>query len=162
MTVGAVLGNVMWPGLVAESGLIALWAVVLGIIAEWPFLRWLSGAGWGRSLWMTITINAISCAMGYILNPLVGLIVIIPHDLFSYALDIGGGSFGPSGWIFTYHGIVLATASLEYFVFRRFFDDEYFSKRQLTQPSRKKTWFMIWLANLVSVAIGFCFISPNH
>jgi hypothetical protein len=162
MTVGAVLGNVMWPGLVAESGLIALWAVVLGIIAEWPFLRWLSSAGWGRSLWMTITINAVSCGIGYILNPLAGLIFIIPHDLFSYILSIGGGTFSPSGWIFTYHGIVLATASLEYLVFRGFFDDEYFSKRQLTQPSRKKTWLAIWLANLVSVAIGFCFISAKY
>jgi len=162
MTVCAILGNVMWPGLVAESGLIALWAVVLGIIAEWPFLRWLSGAGWGRSLWMTITINAVSCGIGYVLNPLASIFAIIPLYLFSSALKIGEGAFSPSGWIFTYHGIVLATASLEYLVFRGFFDDGYFSKRQLTKPSRKKTWLAIWLANLVSVAIGFCFISVKY
>lgn len=87
---------------------------------------------------------------------------MIPHDLFSYALDIGGGSFGPSGWVFTYHGIVLATTALEYLVFRGFYCAEYFSKRKLQQPSRRKTWFAIWLANLVSVAIGFCFISTKY
>lgn len=65
----SVLGNVMWPGLFAESGLLALWAVVLGVLAEWPFLKWMSGSGWARSLGMTIIVNAISCGIGYILNP---------------------------------------------------------------------------------------------
>lgn len=162
MILCSVLGNVMWPGLFAESGLLALWAVILGLLAEWPFLKWMSGAGWSRSLGMTITINAVSCGIGYILNPLAGLIIMIPHDLFSYVLNVGGGSFGPSGWVFTYHGIVLATAALEYLVFRGFYCDEYFSKRHLKQPSRRKTWFAIWLANLVSVAIGFCFISAKY
>jgi hypothetical protein len=59
MTVCPIFGNVMRQGLAAESGLTALWAVILGIIAKRPFLRWVSGARWGRSLWMTIAINKL-------------------------------------------------------------------------------------------------------
>ena len=37
MTVGTVLGNVIWPGLVAESGLIALWAVAWELLLSGRF-----------------------------------------------------------------------------------------------------------------------------
>jgi hypothetical protein len=156
-----ILANLMWPGLFVESGLISVWAVILGLLIEWPFVRWVSAAGWIRSLGMTTVINAVSFVIGYFINPIVGFFVIIPHDLLAMLIK-RSGTFGPSGWIFTYHGIVLATAFVEFMAFRFFYSEKYYQKRQLNWPSTRKAWLGIWLANLASVAIAFFFIKEGQ
>lgn len=151
------IANVMWPGLFIESGLVSVWAVILGLLIEWPFVKRISNAGWGRSLSMTVVVNAVSFAIGYFINPVVSLLIIIPHD-FLGGLTIGNNTFGASGWIFSYHAVVLATAFIEYLAFRFVYSDKYYQKHQLNRPSPGKTWLGIWLANLASVAIAFMFI----
>lgn len=156
-----ILANLMWPGLFVESGLISAWAVILGLLIEWPFVKWVSATGWSRSLGMTTAINAVSFVIGCLVNPIVSLFIIIPHDLLKELLG-KSETFGVSVWIFTYHGVVLATAGIEYVAFRFFYSEKYYQKHQLDRPTSKKIWFGIWLANLASVAVAFLFIKGHQ
>ena len=64
----------IWPALMLEPHLLTWWAIGLGLLAEWPVARLITGRTWLRSLWPNIAMNAASTLIGIVTIPLAGFV----------------------------------------------------------------------------------------
>jgi hypothetical protein len=101
------IANVTWPAAYLEDGLLSIWPITLGLLLEWPFVKWATKTKWPMSFYITLAVNFASAMIGVVAIPLAGLLVTIPHDFLAEILKISG-VFGPSGWILTYLAAVSA------------------------------------------------------
>src|SRR3954451_22715025 len=67
------LADVVWPALLLEGRLLAWWVIAIGLLIEWPFVRFLTDFPWRKSFIVDAAMNAASTVLGIILLPVAGI-----------------------------------------------------------------------------------------
>ena len=147
------LADVVWPALYLETRLFSWWAIGLGLLVEFFFVRWLFGLSVKRALLADFSANAISSAVGLILIPVTGLAwEVFPASAINWAF--GWGTFNPVTWAGTFLLACLVTTLVEGLVYRQWF------VREFRFRSRQFVWLFAANALSVGVAFGSLWISP--
>ncbi|KZN35211.1 hypothetical protein N480_19395 [Pseudoalteromonas luteoviolacea S2607] len=145
--------NMIWPALYLETRLFSWWAITLGLVIEYLFVRKLYDVPIIKAVLATIGANLVSAVVGIVLIPLAGIVwEIFPGILFYKVL--GMGTFNPITWTATFILACLVNLALEGLVYKKVF------KLPFQFKSKLSIWF--FLANTVSVGVAFAslFIVP--
>ena len=67
------LADVVWPANIVGGRLATLWPIVVGLVVELFFVRWLTGFNWAKAILADVVMNAASTLVGGILIALAGL-----------------------------------------------------------------------------------------
>ena len=147
--------NVVWPALYLETRLFSWWAISVGLVIEYLFVRWLFGLTPGRAAVADLFANAASAVVGVVLIPVSGIVwELFPASIYNWAFE--WGTFNPITWTSTFFIACVINALLEGFVYKKVF------KLDLKIKS-KKFWWLV-LANTFSVGVAFAslWIAPLH
>ena len=140
----ATVADVVWPALFLEIRLFSWWAIAVGLVAEYLFVRWLFQLPIQRAAMATVTANGISSIAGILLIPLAGIIwELFPGSIYMYALK--WGTFNPVTWTATFMLACLVNTGIETIVYKKAFR---------LQVRRREFWW-IFIANAVSVGVAF-------
>jgi len=136
--------DVVWPALFLEIRLFSWWAIAVGLVAEYLFVRWLFQLPIQRAVVATAAANATSSIAGILLIPLVGIVwELFPGSIYMYALK--WGTFNPITWAATFVLACLVNTGIEAQVYKRGFK---------LQVRRREFWWIV-VANAVSVGVAF-------
>lgn len=140
--------NVVWPALYLETRLFSWWAIGVGLLIEFFFIKWLFGLSAQRSVIADVSANTVSSIAGIVLIPLAGIVwEVFPASLINWLFD--WGTFNPVTWVGTFVLGCLVNASLEGAVYKKWFAPEF----------RFKSKAFIWLLVANSFSVGVAYIS---
>ena len=138
------IADVVWPALYLETRLFSWWAIGVGLLAEYLFVRWLFQQSIQRSVGATVAAKTISSVVGVLLIPIAGILwEIFPGSIYMHLLK--WGTFNPITWTATFVLACLINAGIESLVYRNIF-------KLLVQ---RQELFWIFIANAVSVGLAF-------
>lgn len=146
-----IFADVVWPALFLEQRLFSWWAIGLGLLAEFFFVRWLTTLTVRQGIVADLSMNAASALLGIILIPLAGIAwELFPGSILYKIFDIG--TFNPGTWTATFLFAVLINAALESLVLRLAFK----------QKTDKRVFWWLCVANSLSVGLAFgsLFVRP--
>ena len=106
--------DMVWPALLLESRIFTWWAIGLGLLIEFFFVRWLFTPSLRKALIATVIANAVSALAGVPLIPIVGFMWVF----FVYVGPVNGGNFNPIAWGATFLLACLITTGIEALVYR--------------------------------------------
>jgi hypothetical protein len=140
-----IIANAIWPALFLEKHLVAPWPILIGLAIEYLFVRKLTTLSPLKVLWADIAMNGTSALLGIFLVPFAGLVWeffpgLILHFFFHSV------TFDPDRWIATFFMAIAVNAIVEWFVLKRFFNQN--------QLSLQAFW-MLYIANTLTVAVAF-------
>jgi len=138
------IADVVWPALYLETRLFSWWAIGVGLVAEYVFVRWLFQQSIQRSVVATVAANTVSSVVGVLLIPIAGILwEIFPGSIYMHLLK--WGTFNPITWAATFVLACLINTGIEALVYRNSFK----------LPVRRQKLFWIFIANAVSVGLAF-------
>ncbi len=149
----SVYANMVWPALYLETRLFSWWAITVGLVIEYLFVRKLFSIPPKKAIIATFSANFVSAVAGIVLVPLSGIAwEIFPGLLFMEIQDMG--TFNPITWTGTFLLACCVNVLLEGVVYKKVFKLPFLFK------SRLFFWFL--LANTFSVGVAFAslFIVP--
>lgn len=73
--------NVVWPALYLETRLFSWWAIGIGLLVEFFFIKWLFTLPVKKASMATVSANAVSAVAGIILIPLAGIAISLGKPL---------------------------------------------------------------------------------
>ena len=138
--------NVVWPALYLETRLFSWWAISIGLLVEYFFIKWLFTFSTKKTAIATVSANAISSIAGIILIPLAGIAwELFPGSLIHWAFN--WGTFNPITWGATFVLGCLINALIEGAVYKKWFAPAFKFKSEV----------FLWLlaANSLSVGVAF-------
>lgn len=140
--------NMVWPALYLEARLFSWWAISLGLLVEFFFIRWLFDFSAKKASIATVSANAVSAVAGIILIPLAGIAwevfpASIINKIFSW------GTFNPITWIGTFVLGCLVNGLLEGAVYKKWFAPEF----------KFKSKAFLWLLAANAISVGAAFVS---
>ena len=145
--------NVIWAALVLEKRLFSWWAISIGLLVEWLFVRQLFQITFRKAALATVAANAFSAILGIPLIPLAGLVWELVPALLDWFIKKSVPALFDHidlyavGKVISWCGtLVIACAVnvlLEGLFYKKVFKFDFLFK------SRKFLWFM--LANFASV-----------
>lgn len=138
-----VQADVVWPALYLETRLFSWWAIAVGLIAEYLFVRWLFNLSIRRAAIATTTANGVSSVAGILLIPLAGFAWEFPALIYTQPLN--WGTFNPVTWAATFVIACLVNTGIETIVYKHAFK----------LPVHRREFWWIFVANSVSVGIAF-------
>lgn len=143
--------DVVWPALYLETRLFSWWAISIGLVAEFFFVKWLFVLPTKRAAFVTTIANAVSSAAGILLIPIAGILWEFFPGLI-YMKLLHWGTFNPVTWTATFVLACLVNTVIECLVYRKSF--------KLSIRRREFGW--VFIANAVSVAVAFgsLFVAP--
>lgn len=145
--------NVVWPALYLETRLFSWWAICVGLLVEYLFVRKLFEIKPLKAVIATIAANAASAILGILLIPLAGIAwEVFPGLLFYHVLKMG--TFNPITWCATFLIACAVNVVLEGLVYKKAFKFNFLFK------SRKFLWFMLANTASVGVATASLIINP--
>lgn len=135
--------NMVWPALYTESKLYSIPIIVLSLIIEYFFFKWLLKINVRQAIIYTVVANIVSGVLGLFLRPISGI---------AYELSLGGiinllfnwGTFNPVAWFFVPIIGGAINAFLELLTIRLI------GKHRIT----KHHYLMTWMINAVTIAIA--------
>ncbi len=138
------LANIVWPALFLTQRILTWWAIGLALPIEYLAVREITKITPIKAILVTLFMNLVSCLLGIILIPLVGIIWeffpgIVLYKVFSM------GTFNPLTWIANLFLAGLINTGIEGRVVR------HFSKNSLT----RKDYIFLFFANLMTVGVAF-------
>ena len=137
--------NVVWPALYLETRLFSWWAISVGLVIEYLFVRRLFGLAPGRAAVADLSANASSAVVGIALIPVAGIgWELFPASVYNWAL--GWGTFNPITWAGTFFLACVINAVLEGFVYKKAFKLDF-------KIMSKRFWWLV-LANAFSVGVA--------
>jgi hypothetical protein len=143
----SILADVVWPALFLEARIATWWAISVGLVVEYLFLRRITDLGPARAAWADVAMNAASTLLGLILIPIAGIVwEFFPGTVIYQVFDVG--TFNPGTWMATMVMAAALNAFIERFVLRRCFKQ---------QVARRAFW-LLFGANAVSVGLAFASI----
>ena len=143
------LADVVWPALFLEMRLLAWWVILTGLLAEWPFVRFLTHFSWKKAFIGNVAMNAASTLIGIILLPAAGIgWEFAAEPIFYRRFNIG--TFNPVTWWATFLIAVLLSATIELLILRTAF------KQRLGARG------FCWLCVANSISAGLAFWSVVH
>lgn len=145
--------NAVWPALYLETRLFSWWAISVGLVIEYFFVRWLFGLAPRRAALADLSANAASAVVGVVLIPIAGIAwELFPASVYNWAL--GWGTFNPITWAGTFLLACVVNAVLEGFVYKKAFKVDFKIK------SKKFGWLVLANAFSVGVAFASLWIAP--
>jgi hypothetical protein len=136
--------DVVWPALFLETRLFSWWAIAIGLVAEYLFVRWLFRLSIRRAVVATVVANGISAIVGIPLIPLAGLAwEFFPGSIYMQVLN--WGTFNPITWAATFVLACLINTGIEALVYKKGFK---------LKVGRREFWW-IFVANAISVGLAF-------
>jgi hypothetical protein len=145
------LADVVWPALYLETRIFTWWAIVIGLLVEYLFVRWFFPLSPQRAAFATLAANAASTLAGVPLIPLAGLLwALFPGTI--YTEWLGWGTFNPISWGAAFGLACGLNVAIESLVFKRFFQCRL----------RWRAWLGLGIANSLSVGVALAslFIVP--
>lgn len=144
----AAYANVVWPALYLETRLFSWWAISIGLLVEFFFIKWLFNLPSKKASIATVSANAVSAVAGVILIPLAGIAwEIFPGSVIYWAFSVG--TFNPATWGATFVLGCLVNARIEGVVYKKWFYSQF----------RFKSKAFLWLLVANSLSVGAAFIS---
>lgn len=144
VTSSAATADVVWPALYLETRLFSWWAIGVGLVAEYLFVRWLFRLSIQRSAIATLAANGVSAIAGILLIPLAGVIwELFPGSIYMRVLH--WGTFNPITWAATFVLACLINTFIEATVYIR-------GCKLLV---RRREFWWLFVANAVSVGLAF-------
>lgn len=146
-----VYADMVWPALYTETKLSSVPIILLSLVIEFFFYKWLFEINVKKSVYYTVLANSVSGVLGLVLRPLSGIL---------YELSLGAivnlifnwGTFNPVAWFFVpvIGGAVNAFVELE--VIRMVWK----------HPLDRRNYYLTWGMNALTVAIAtaWVIISP--
>lgn len=148
MTAATAFADVIWPGLVVGIGLPFSWAILVGLIAEYPFVKYLARLPWSAAWKPTLAMNAFSALAGLVLIPVGGLGIEIGRAV--VAPDMG--TFNLITWSLTF-GLALAVNTTIEAVTLRYMFNVPFSFQRVAA---------LTFANIASIGVAAWMISTDR
>lgn len=149
----AAYANVVWPALYLETRMFSWWAISIGLVVEYLFVRKLLKVTPQKAVLATIAANTASAVLGILLIPLAGIAwEVFPGLLLYHALNMG--TFNPVTWCATFLIACAVNVALEGLVYKKVF------KFNFLFQSRIFLWFMLANAASVGVATASLIINP--
>lgn len=143
--------DVVWPALYLETRIFTWWAIGLGLLIEFFFVRWLFTLSIRKAVIATTIANAVSALIGVPFIPLAGVVwEFFPGML--YMGPLHWGTFNPITWGATFVLACLITTVIEVLVYRYGF--KFLVRR------REFTWLAVANSFSVGVAFASLFIFP--
>ena len=140
--------DIVWPSLYIVKGLYSIKVIVIGLIIELLFVKYLTGVNWKKASVITILMNLITTIIGTILIPISGLCSEFIFDFVFHAYDkFGIGTFHWSHWLISYILIILINTFIESLCI----------KIALELKMSNILWWML-IANSISVFVCFIYI----
>ena len=140
----AAIADVVWPALYLETRLFSWWAIGVGLVAEYLFIRWLFQQSIQRSVVATVAANSASSVVGVLLIPVAGILwEFFPGSIYMHILH--WGTFNPITWAATFVLACLINSGIEALVYKKGF------KFQV----HRREFFWIVIANAISVGLAF-------
>jgi hypothetical protein len=137
--------NMVWPALYLETRLFSWWAISVGLVVEYFFVRKLFGLAPKRAAIADLSANAVSAVAGIVLIPVGGIVwEFFPGSLYMWVF--GWGTFNPITWAGTFFLACVINALLEGLVYKHAFKVNFLFKS-------KKFWWLV-LANVFSVGVA--------
>ena len=144
----AAYANVVWPALYLETRLFSWWAIGLGLLIEFFFIKWLFGFSAKRAVIADVSANTVSSIAGIVLIPLAGLAwELFPASVINWAF--GWGTFNPATWVGSFFLGCLINALLEGAVYKKWFAPSF----------RFKSKIFLWLLVANAFSVGAAYIS---
>ncbi|KHF24649.1 hypothetical protein BOV90_03500 [Solemya velum gill symbiont] len=141
-----VYANVVWPALYLEIRLFSWWAIGLGLLVEFFYVKWLFALSVKRSAIADLSANAASSIAGILLIPLAGIAwEFFPASIYQQAFD--WGTFNPVTWVATFILGCFINAVIEGAVYKKWFAPHFRYK------SREFLWLLV--ANAISVGAAY-------
>jgi len=142
------LADVVWPALLLEGRILTWWAILVGLIIEYFFVRRITDLSFSRAAFADVAMNAGSALLGILLIPIAGLIwELFPGIILYKVFNIG--TFNPGTWIATILMAAAINTFIERFVLRKFFKQPVVGKRG---------FWLLFAGNVISIAIAFASI----
>jgi hypothetical protein len=151
------LANLIWPATIYLLGFEAIIPITMGLLLEWPFIKWITQSKWDNSLITTIIVNFISTIIGFVIF----LIMLATTDLDSPFIisEIEGTLFSMA---LTYFFTVFLTICVEVLILNMFCETKYYQEMTgQKSPNVLRIWIGLTLANILSIAVTFAFF-PHH
>ena len=139
-----VYADVVWPALYLVVRMVSWWAILLGLIIEYLFVRKLTGFSIRKSVIVDLSMNTASTLLGMILIPVTGIAWEFSPGMIIYRM-FNIGTFDPGTWIATLFFAAFINAFIENFIVWKFFK---------CQLGWRGFWWLS-LANGLSVAVAF-------
>ena len=117
--------------------------IAVGLVAEWPFAKFLTGYPWWKALWPTVAMNAASATIGAIALLIAGIGWEIFPGLILYQW-LRLGTFNPITWSATFVMAVVINSIVESLVLKKWFG--------LARWRRAAAWLLI--ANSLSMGVA--------
>jgi len=144
----AAYANVVWPALYLEARLFSWWAICIGLLVEFFFIKYLFSLPTKNAAIATVSANAVSAVAGIILIPLAGIAwELFPGSVINWAFS--WGTFNPITWGATFVLGCLVNGLLEGAVYKKWFCPQF----------RFKSKALLWLLVANSISVGAAFIS---
>jgi hypothetical protein len=146
--------DVVWPGLILEMRMLSLWAIAIGLVVEYAFLRWFFRFAVLKSVYVDLCMNAASTVLGCILLLIATIVWEFPSNLFFRPL---------LGWRIG-HAIDMAVACLFAVTINAVLESlvvGFTFKGPV--PVGKKGFWVLFAANAISVGLAYAslfFVRP--
>lgn len=135
--------NIVWPALYTETKVSSIPIIILSLIIEFFFFKWLFKIDVKKAFYYTGIVNIASGILGSVLRPLSGIFYemslgMIINMLFNW------GTFNPVAWFFVPIIGGAINAFLELLTIRLIWKHK----------MNKKNYFLTWVINTITVAIA--------
>jgi hypothetical protein len=141
----SIFADVIWPALLLEGRMLTWWAIAVGLVIEYFFVRKVTHLSFGRTIWADLAMNGVSALFGVLLIPIAGLVWEFFPGLLIYKL-FNIGTFNPGTWSATLFMAVVINTLIERAALRRFFK----------QPvDGRGAFWLLFLGNFLSVGLAF-------
>ncbi len=138
--------NVVWPELIISSHYLAsIGLISLGLLIEWPFIKWITNLTWLRALIPLFICNLVSMSIGQLIVIFGGLFFQLILQLIYDVISPDIGTFNTFGWIAAGFFTALVTAFFEWLAL-------ILIPRFNVQASLK-SFTLLLLANILSVGV---------
>jgi hypothetical protein len=137
------LADVVWPSLFLAERMLSWWIIAAGLVIEFFFVRWLTGAVPGRAALMTLVMNAISTAAGVVAIPISGLAWELIASVSLLPL-MNWGTFNPVTWLVSAVLAALVNAVIEVGSLRLIFK----------VPLSKRLFWWLAVANFITAGMA--------
>lgn len=135
---GNMAGDMIMPAVYVTNGLTTWYVMALTLVAEAAVIKWFLKEDWFKTAAITVVVNLVSTALGYVTLLLGGLIVELLFAAF------GTATFHITHWIGTFLMVILVNAAVEGLTAKIGFKLKF-----------RKLFAKLCLANALSLAICF-------
>ena len=135
-----VFADVVWPSLYIATGMTGMKVIITGLLIEVFFVKFFTDIHWLRAAIITVVMNTVTCLLGIVLIPILGLLL----EFVMY--PVNQATFHWTHWAASYLVIVLINTLIEGLVIK------------LTlKKSYKKIFWWLFGANALSILICILF-----